>query len=252
MELLHKKGDLVPLRGMPEEVLNDKILNDLAPWLSQLLAIDDNEKNISRLEVLLPMIKESAWSMSVSEIKKAFLMYAKGELSIEPRDNYLTAILFSKVINTYKQQRREKPQIIEKPMISEKEIKQNAIENIWLAWDEFEKLKRIPIEFHTAFDELYNRGILPAKGTNEKIDKKYDYHLHAAHLEVISPLMEIINKEKAKPGASTPKLLEAKKKYGEINRTGYNHTEIQKRFRIRVLEGYFAKTTKENLEQLIK
>ncbi len=232
---------------MPEEVLNEKLLNDLAPWLMELLSLEDTEKNVTRLEVLLPMIKESAWSMSISEIKKAFLKYAKGELPIEPRDNYLTAILFGKVINAYKQQRREKPQMIEKPMISDKEREQNAIANIWLAWDEFKNLGRIPVEYHTAFDELYQRGILPPKGTSDAVDKKYDYHLKAAHLDIIGPLMNTIKKEKAKPGASTPQLLEAKKKTGEIHRAGYNHPEIQKRFRIRVLEGYFSKTTKENL-----
>lgn len=105
-----EKLDTVPLKALPsDEIYNKKILK-LGVWLDGVLSLD-GEKSVKRLEVLLPMIKESyARTYSIHEIQKAFMMYVKGELDgIEPRDNYLTVILFNKVLNQYREQAYQRP-----------------------------------------------------------------------------------------------------------------------------------------------
>ena len=95
-----EKYNTVTLYGLPEEIQNGKI-REVSIFLETILSINGDESK-KRLAVLLPQIKNSAKGMSVIEIKSAFKNYVEGKCSFEPRDNYLTLILFNKVINEYK------------------------------------------------------------------------------------------------------------------------------------------------------
>lgn len=164
------KYESVPIKAIPEGTLNAKILGSkneegLSDWLCRMLSIKATQENVDRLEVLLPMVKDNCWSMTIEEIKKAFTMYVQGKLPIEPRDNYLTAILFSKVIQEYKNQMPiKKPLELPKPNISEKEkeeILKSGVKRLKQEYKDFGMV--LPGNSHI-YDYLNEKGILrPSK-----------------------------------------------------------------------------------------
>ena len=244
MELV-KKGESIPIKAIPEAQLTTKILNDLSPWLCQLLSIKATNENVERLEVLLPMIKDNCWSMPISEIKKAFTMYVQGKLPIEPRDNYLTAILFSKVILEYKQTKKVKP-IEMKPLpIPEDQKLYNAKENILIAFDKYKELGEVPSGFHTAFDSLYEWGILKNKETNEKIANWYEAELRRAQLLIHLPIRQKYERIIKMELHTTKEGLELRDRVEETK--SFNHPEVQNKFRLLVLQAFFKKLTREEL-----
>lgn len=168
------KYDTVPIKAMPEQTLNTKILGSkneqgLSEWLCRLLSIKPTQENVDRLEVLLPMVKDNCWSMTIDDIKKAFRMYVQGKLPIEPRDNYLTAILFSKVIQEYKNQLPPiKPLELPKPNISEdvkEEIVKKGVERCRKEYKEFGMV--LPGNSHI-YDYLFEKGILKPSEEEKK------------------------------------------------------------------------------------
>lgn len=95
-------SQIVPIKAIPTIKRQQEYLI-LIDWLVKLLSLT-GDKSADRLEAMIPMIEECAWSLSVEDIKKAFTKYVKGELNgLEPVSNYLDPILFSKVIKAYKQ-----------------------------------------------------------------------------------------------------------------------------------------------------
>ncbi len=167
VRLEDKKHVKIPLRGLTEEARNALIF-DLGDWLARALSLH-GEKSAERLEVLLPMIKNSAWGLSILEIKKAFEYYIEGQLSIEPRDNYLTAILFSKIIKEYKVAYLSKkmdaiPQKTEDQLQKEKEYNDALMEDaVKRGKEQWKKNKTIDKYFQGQY--LY----LKAKGEFKKI-----------------------------------------------------------------------------------
>ncbi len=199
MELIAtEKGTLTPIKAIPEEMLNKLILGEwmeevkdgekkmklirpgLSDWLSDILSLKNNSENVKRLAQVLPMIKESAWSMNIVEIKKAFTMYVKGQLpGLEPRDNYLTPILFSSVMNTYKQQRKPKKQEVSFE-ITDEEKERNAYLNCIYAYDEWKQEKKLPNDYHWVYETLKERGLLKvseeeSKSLNEHLRETYPH-----------------------------------------------------------------------------
>lgn len=242
------KYENVPVKALPQDVL-DKKVEEFGYWVSDLLSLTDMTA-AKRLDVLLPMIKELAWSMPLSEIKKAFEKYAWGQLPMEPMDNYLTPILFSKVITAYKQQRKPAPVKTELPQPSEEEIKENALANIMLAYDHWKEHSNVPTDYAVAFDRLYEWGLLPDREANEAVKKAYHQKLCQAHLNVVGPILDKMQWSEKEDLKDTPKYKEMKKRYHELN--DYNHPEVQARFRCLVLAGYFKKTDKESLKVMVE
>ena len=246
MEIVKTKNDLIPLRGIPEGLLNKIIVEDFSPWITKLLAIKPTDENVSRLEVLLPMIKDNCWSMSLQEIKKAFLMYAQGKLSVEPRDNYLTIILFSQVITAYKQQAKPPVKLLDDNSMKVPDSKEIAIESLKMAYDEYKSKGKVSECYASSFDRLYDWGILPSK-ENEKAQKYYDGNLKRAHVFIHLPIRQKYARIKNADLHDTKEGKELLKRVKETN--DYNHPAVQNKFRCYVLEDFFKKYTWEQIEK---
>ena len=111
-------SNIVPIHALPEEILNKQIF-DLGDWMQGVLSLR-GEESMKRLEILLPQIKKTAKGISIREIKTAFDLYLDNKLTIEPRDNYLTLILFNKVIKEYKDRLPKKTKVIQEMSEEEK------------------------------------------------------------------------------------------------------------------------------------
>lgn len=251
MELIKTDGDIVPIYAIPPSKWDEIICKGLIPRLLILLSIDQS-KNQERIVATEAMIRESANRITPEEIEKAFLKYVKGELAgLEPRDNYLTPILFSKVISAYKQQKRPSKPFLEKKGINPQEEKDNAVQSLILSYDQFENEGKVQESFKYGFDRLLEWGILPKSGENEAADKKYHYLLKRAHLDVITPVLEKMEWMRKEKLDDTKDYQELKEKKSEFKT--YDHPEIQSRFKVLVLQGFFKKVTKEQLiEKLAK
>ncbi len=171
MELVKVQGYSMPIHTLPEGKWDEVICKGLIPRIMMLLSIN-LEKNPERIAATELMIRESANRISPEEIEKAFMLYAMGKLpNLEPIDNYLTPILFSKVVTAYKENKpKEKHEPI-KLEISDDEREQNAFMNIVYAFDDWVPKKEVSYEYHTAYDELKNRGFLetPTKEESKKV-----------------------------------------------------------------------------------
>ena len=111
----------LPLKAYPDqEKLNSLIITGLVPFISGLLSLTD-ETSAKRLEMALPAIKEHCWSMGFAEIKKMFEMYADGKLSIQPMPNYFDRILFGKIVQSYKDIKPVKKQVVQEKEMSQQE-----------------------------------------------------------------------------------------------------------------------------------
>ncbi|MCP4988078.1 MAG: hypothetical protein GY928_19130, partial [Colwellia sp.] len=64
----------------------------------------DNEE---KLDSALPAIKTHFWSLGMNDVKKAFEMYADGQLSTKPRSNHIDRILVGQIFNDYKMSQRQ-------------------------------------------------------------------------------------------------------------------------------------------------
>ena len=127
-------------------------------WLANLLSIKaDNEE---KLDNALQSIKKHFWSLGIDEVKKAFEMYADGELSILPRPNYFDRILVGQIFKEYRQL---KP--IKKPKIKEIEMTQEEKDNLTFmgvvnCFDEFIQTKSIIDGYVWVYDHLQDLKII--------------------------------------------------------------------------------------------
>jgi len=96
------------LLAYPEKQLDAILATQFKFWLSNLLQIKaDKEQS---MDGAIQAIKKKFWSLGLSDIKKAFEMYALGELEIKPISNHIDIILVGQIFNDYKkQQRTQKP-----------------------------------------------------------------------------------------------------------------------------------------------
>lgn len=95
----------MPLKGYPEGKLDSVLSTVFKFWLSKLLSI--KAENEEKLDSALPYIKQFFWSLGMHEVKKAFEMYALGQLSIKPISNYFDIILVGQIFNEYKMHQRQ-------------------------------------------------------------------------------------------------------------------------------------------------
>ena len=174
MELQVLKGDTIPIRGIQSEDRSTKVEHELYPFLKALLSLDNSEKNIDRLPSILLMIEKSAYSMTFSQIKEAFIKYVNHELpGLTPRSNYLDGVLFSSVMQAYKNSRPQPKSKEHKVELSEEEIKKNAYLNCVYAFDEFLQNKELKYHYWTAYDTLKEKGISesPTKKKSDEVLK---------------------------------------------------------------------------------
>jgi len=166
LEFTSNKAAIMPFKGIPDSPQRTSLILGLGVYLDAILSLD-GAKSVMRLEVLLPMIQDYAWGLNAMQVKEAFDLYVRHKLPIEPRDNYLTPILFNKVLEAYKQ--HKKPPKKEIPQISDDE-KQNLIsQGMSKVMKHFEE-ERIILEDYVLFlyDVLYDDHFLP-RGKEAKL-----------------------------------------------------------------------------------
>lgn len=149
----NNKLDTIPFRGLPSDSERQTKVLELGVYLDGLLSLS-GEKSVKRLEVLLPMVEDFCWGLSLAEIKQAFHMYVKGDLPIEPIDNYLTVILFSKVINEYKQKRQKTTKTTEMAEPTQEEKETLTLLGIINCFDEYKQTNSILDGFTWVYDHL--------------------------------------------------------------------------------------------------
>ena len=118
------------------------------------------------------------------------------------------------------------------------ESKENAVESLKLAYDEYKNRGQVSVCYAGSFDRLYEWGILPPN-EDEKAKKYYDAMLRRAHVFVHFPLRQKYERVKS---ADLHDTKEGKALLEEVKKTNdYNHPQVQNKFRCYVLEDYFKK-----------
>lgn len=167
MELVKTKGYSMPVHTIPPNSWDKIICKGLIPKLLVMLSID-LDKNPERIAATEVMIKESANRISPEEIEKAFMYYIKGELAgLEPRDNYLTPILFSKVIKAYKEQKKPTPKI-ERRLPTEEEKEMLIYHGLVSCFDRWVQEKRVIPGYVWVYDHLQNDAKIMSFTKEEK------------------------------------------------------------------------------------
>lgn len=173
MELVEIKGSDMPMHTLTPDVKLEAV-KAIMKYLIEIIGVDVS-KHPLKLARVEQMIEENARRMTPTEIKKAFDLYVKGNLSgLEPTSGLLDSITFNKVVTAYRQQKQPEKHEPIKLDISEDEKQQNAFLNIVYAFDDWVGKKEVSYEFHTAYDELKTRGFLetPTKEESKKIMEK--------------------------------------------------------------------------------
>jgi len=158
LQVLEKR---LPLKAYPEKQLDDILKTKFKYWLGSLLSIKpDNEE---KLDIALPVIKKKFWSLGLNEVKKAFEMYALGELGITPKSNYFDIILVGQIFNAYRQQKRTKSS---KVKIAAPEISEDEKEFLWVTFiincfEEYKHRKKMLTGFTEVYKHFYEADKFP-------------------------------------------------------------------------------------------
>lgn len=154
MEIVKTTGYEVPIHAIPQSKWDQLICKELIPRILTMLSVDLS-RNQHRIAATELMIRESANRISPADIEKAFMMYIKGQLpGLEPKDNYLTPILFTKVITAYKEQQRPKPKQWEPPQLSDKEKADLIYTGLINCYDAWYQEKRVVPGYQWCYDHL--------------------------------------------------------------------------------------------------
>ena len=175
------KYEKLPLKAYPEPSLDRMMETEFKFWIANLLSIKaENEEFVDNA---LPAIKKHFWSLGIQEVKKAFEMYADGQLSIEPISNYFDRVLVGKIFSAYKATKKTKTTVQETLVLSEEEKQANAYMNIIFSFDDYKSSKILDKSYWTVYDELFSRGILKNTDKEKKeifkiLKDQYPYLSH--------------------------------------------------------------------------
>ncbi len=156
----------MPLRGYPEPKLDEALKTVFKFWLAKLLSI--KAENEEKLDSALPAIKTHFWSLGMNDVKKAFEMYADGQLSTKPRSNHIDRILVGQIFNDYKMSQRQ----VNKPTA---EFDKDAQDFLYCvtAFDYFNQNTALPEAAVWLYEYLTEKGILSVS----KREKQRAYNL---------------------------------------------------------------------------
>ncbi len=149
--------DLIPFKVLTQGTI-DKQLVFLGVFLERLLSLQ-GEVSKQRMKVMLPMMKDSAWSLSLSQVRQAFTMYVQGKLPLEPKTNFLDIILFNKVVSLYRQQMKQPK--TQEHYTSPEEIEFIMTEAVDRIHKDYKQNGRITEMCHHVYDHLFEQGKLP-------------------------------------------------------------------------------------------
>lgn len=150
----------MPLKAIPSELLQSDDTRDVfAVFISNLLSI--KAENLEKIYMGWEAVKKLCWSMSMSEIKEMFEMYAYDQLGIPPRSNHFDIILVGTIFNTYKSVKLSKPKPKKEYVmeISEEEMKRNAYLNCIFSFDNFNVRQTMDRSDWVVYDELDSRKL---------------------------------------------------------------------------------------------
>lgn len=129
------KANETIIRNLTTQEKQDQSL-EFGIWIDGLLSLE-GDKSAKRLIKVLELVEEC--QLTMYQLKIAFIMYVKGEFTFEPRDNYLTAVLFSKIINSYLKQSNQK-NVFKEAKSNILELMEEDYERILV--DEFNQIKK--------------------------------------------------------------------------------------------------------------
>jgi len=156
MELQIKNQNL-PLRNYPQNDLEAFLSTQFKFWIASTFRI--KTANSESLEGAIEGVKAHCWSMPMSEIKKAFEMYADSKLNLEPISGFMDRVLVGKIISAYKDQLpRPKNPIIEPPQISEQEKKKLLDDGVTECYLHFLETGNIKTGKNWVYDYLTEQG----------------------------------------------------------------------------------------------
>jgi hypothetical protein len=163
LAVLDKK---LPLRAYPENQLDEVLKTSFKFWLATLLSI--KAENEDKLDAALPAIKKHFWSLGIVEVKKAFEMYADGELTIKPIPNYFDRILVGQIFNEYRD-RKPRPKVDIKPIeISQDEKDLIVYSGLICCFDNWVQTNNIIDGQIWAHDHLMELGLLKFSDLEKK------------------------------------------------------------------------------------
>lgn len=123
----------LPLKAYPEKSLDQILHTEFMYWVSNLLSLKEDKE-----EAVLNAIKEVKYhfhSLGLDELKKAFEMYARGQMSIKPISNHLDNILVGQIFKEYKSISKPKNKVITMLEPTEEEKKYNEIVSATICFD---------------------------------------------------------------------------------------------------------------------
>lgn len=157
MELTTLENPL-PLKAFPQKKLDQVLETEFMYWIANLLSLKSDKKEI--VLHALSEVKYHFHSLGLKDVKKAFEMYARGQLSIKPISNHFDFVLVGQIFQEYKATLpRKKPN---NPEPSEKEKKELTANGMKKCLDHWEQTERI-LDGYTLFlyDILSADGYLP-------------------------------------------------------------------------------------------
>lgn len=120
------KSPNLPLKAYPQEALETQE-EAFMQWITDLLGLR-GEASAKRLILAMPVIRKKFHSLSFTDIKTAFEMYALGELETKPITNYFDIILVGQIFNDYKNQQRTKTEPFDEAVYKAEQDKLYAIQ----------------------------------------------------------------------------------------------------------------------------
>lgn len=228
MELIKQNTTQISLRKMSESDFVKKSF-EFGELLQRILNLS-GEKSMENLEAILILLKDLAQGLTFQELQKAFSMYAKGKMSIEPRSNYLDVIHFSKIVNEY--QKTFKRNNTNKPLLKIEKMDPEETELIMIEVEdrikkEYNQNGSITSICNHLYDWLFE---------NKKLPEEKEYKIKIYKEAKIIAKKELENE--ARGDYDKHRQLEKAIKNLEVNGKNGRVIKISKRL---VLEEYFEK-----------
>lgn len=148
----------IPIKAIPEKSLDEILHTKFMFWLSNLLSLkaDSEEKVLNAI----PAIKKHFWSLGMNEVKKAFEMYADGELRTQPRSNYFDRVLVGQIFKEYREVKPRKKKELEMPKISKEEKELLIYEGCLNCYEDWKQTKRVIPGYTWVHDHLQEKELL--------------------------------------------------------------------------------------------
>lgn len=148
----------LPLKAFPPKSLDKTLETTFMFWIANLLSLKADKKE--SVLIALPEIKYHFHSLGLKDVKKAFEMYARGQLSIKPISNYFDIVLVGQIFQEYKATLpRKKPKKEELSDEEKKDLISKGMKRCLDYWEKEQKIADGYILF--LYDTFYDDGFLP-------------------------------------------------------------------------------------------